>query len=119
MPGSNEFQLCLHVLEHRKDGCEQRYTIGVWDNSMQPPGLRALCHVQPIHEAVIAILCELTRSDERKQETVGGPQWRVVSRLIEKLRDRDNADNNGTDTPAPTSYTPGEMVNHEQNGSGD
>jgi hypothetical protein len=95
MPGSIEFQLCLHVLEHRTDGCEQRYTIGVRDNRMQPPGLRALCHAQPIHEAVIAIICELTRSEERKQEAVRSPQWRVVSRLIQRLRDRDDADSHG------------------------
>jgi len=95
MPGSNEFQLCLHVLEHRTDGREERYTVGVWDNSMQPPGLRALCHAQPIHEAVIAIICELSRSEERKQETLRSPQWRIVSKLVQKLRGRNDADSHG------------------------
>lgn len=95
MVGSNEFQLCLHILEHSGNGCEPRYTIGVWDSTLQPPGLRALCHVQPIHEAVMAIAREFAASRQRKKEAQRGPQWSVVSNLIARLRNRSDTDSNG------------------------
>lgn len=95
MVGSNEFQLCLHVLEHAGDGCEPRYTVGVWDNRLQPPGLRAICHIQPVGEAVLAIAREFAASRQYKEEAKHGPQWSVVSKLIARLRTRNEADSNG------------------------
>lgn len=94
MIGGNEFQICLHVLEHTTNGSQPRYTIGVWDSSMKPPGLRSLCHTQPTQEAVIAIAKEFAASAQRKQESKRGSQWGAVSNLISRLRDRNDSDSN-------------------------
>src|ERR1700746_312787 len=64
---NNEFQLSLHVLQHLVNGSEPRYTIGVWDSSLHPIGLRAICHAQPMSEALAAIAAEFRASTKPKE----------------------------------------------------
>lgn len=59
---NNEFQLSLHVLQHVVNEGEPRYTIGVWDSNLHPIGLRAICHAQPMSEALAAIAAEFRAS---------------------------------------------------------
>src|SRR5947208_7694763 len=85
-----EFDLPLHVLEHVRKGSPPRYTVSVWDGTLDPPGLRALCHVRPIGVAMLAIGRELVPRDQTETETVGVqyPQWSLVADLVERLRNR-------------------------------
>jgi len=59
--GNREFDLHLHVLEHGCEGGASRYTIGVWEQTTLGAGLRAICHIRPLPDALLAIMGELTR----------------------------------------------------------
>lgn len=92
---NHEFALCLHIFEHGRDGASPQYTIGVWDNRLQPPGLRAICHMQPLFQAIQAVAEEIQSSDDRKRESLRSSQWSIVSQLIARLRHRNDQDSNG------------------------
>src|SRR5690348_2443588 len=89
-PGSpnREFHLSLHVLEHIHKGHAPRYTVSVWDGTLDPPGLRALCHVRPLGGAMLAIARELVPSDQTETEGFQYPQWSLVADLVQRLRNR-------------------------------
>jgi ribosomal protein L37AE/L43A len=59
--GNREFDLHLHVLEHACHSREPRYTIAIWERTDAGPGLRAICHIQPLAEALAAIMAELRK----------------------------------------------------------
>jgi len=68
--GNREFDLHLHVLEHRCEERAPRYTIGVWDHAPQGAGLRAICHIRSLAGALLAISAELDSDDRgEKAET--------------------------------------------------
>ena len=57
--GNREFDLHLHVLEHEWQSREPRYTMAIWERTDAGPGLRAICHIKPLAEALAAIIAEL------------------------------------------------------------
>ncbi len=59
--GNREFDLHLHVLEHGCEGGASRYTIGVWEQTTLGAGLRAICHIRPLPDALLAIMGELDK----------------------------------------------------------
>src|SRR5205085_5115202 len=87
---NREFHLSLHVLEHVRKGRAPRYTVSVWDGTLDPPGLRALCHVRPLGGAMLAIARELAPSDQTETETKAFqcPDWSLVADLVKRLRSR-------------------------------
>lgn len=89
---SREFVLSLHIWEHASEGHQPRYTVGVWDGTLCPPGLRALCHARSLDAAVFAIAAEFAASGERKEEAVRYPRWSLVAALIDRLRKRTDPD---------------------------
>jgi hypothetical protein len=91
-PTRHEFHLSLHVFEHTAGGRDPRYTVSVWDATLCPPGLRALCHARPIADAIIAIAGEFSASGQRKEEALRFPRWSVISKLVERLRKRNDPD---------------------------
>jgi hypothetical protein len=92
VPKRREFHLSLHILEHPSEARGPRYTVSVWDPKLSPPGLRALCSVRPLTDAVFAIAAEITASDQRKEECVRFPRWSSAAKLIERLRERNDPD---------------------------
>lgn len=56
---NREFDLHLHMLEHAWQSGEPRYTIAIWEHTEAGPGLRAICHIKPLAEALAAIIAEL------------------------------------------------------------
>jgi hypothetical protein len=64
--GNREFDLHLHVLEHRCEGGAPRYTIGIWEQTTQGAGLRAICHIRPLPDALLAIMDELDKGARHK-----------------------------------------------------
>ena len=89
---SRDFHLSLHVFEHAAGGREPRYTVSVWDATLSPPGLRALCHVRPVSDAIVAIAGEFAASSQRQEEAHRVPRWALISKLIERLRKRKDPD---------------------------
>lgn len=64
---TNNAEFSLHI--HKKAGDARRpalYTIGVWEATVQ----RAICHIQPIKDALVAIRSLL---DEADRSPVGKP----------------------------------------------
>jgi len=66
--GNREFDLHLHVLEHGCEGGTPRYTIGVWEHTTQGAAIRAICHIRPLPDALLAIKGELANG--ARQESV-------------------------------------------------
>lgn len=85
--GNREFELHLHVLEHRHGGSASRYTIGIWEHAPQGAALRAICHIRPLAAALVAIGEEFARNARPehfeiaypKRSEIAGPTLLVAS----------------------------------------
>ena len=86
--GNREFELHLHVLEHRHGGSASRYTIGIWEHTPQGATLRAICHIRPLSVALLAIGEEFDENARREGFEIVYPQWSEIAGLIEHLRNR-------------------------------
>ena len=92
--GNREFDLHLHVLEHRCEGRAPRYTIGVWEQTTQGAGLRAICHIRSLPGALLAITGELDKGTRPESVEITYPRWSDIAELVKRLHHRADTDCN-------------------------
>jgi len=87
-----EFDLHLHVLEHGCDSGTPRYTLGVWERTSKGVGLRAICHMRPLAEALPAISKELGKHPQSHPFEIKYPTWSEIAELVKHLHSRGDTD---------------------------
>src|SRR5260370_32266017 len=92
--GNREFDLHFHVLEHRCEGRAPRYTIGVWEQTTQGAGLRAICHIRSLPGALLAITGELDKGTRPESVEITYPRWSDIAALVKRLHNRAGTDCN-------------------------
>jgi hypothetical protein len=70
------------IVEHRREGAESRYTIGVWDNTE----MRAICHCCSLSAALLALSSEMDSTVPRVVPSIACPKWSDIRDLVGRLK---------------------------------
>lgn len=87
-PTPSNQQFTFHVLQHRRENAEPRYTLSVWEEKQ----LRAICHVSSLSGALLALSSELETATPSNLPANTYPKWSNIRELVAKLRGRKDAD---------------------------
>ncbi len=82
---NREFDVHLHVLEHGNVSAAPCYTIGIWERSGKTAGLRAICHMRPLREALPAIAKEFYKRAQPQSFDIKYPKWSEIAELVKHL----------------------------------
>ncbi len=87
-PAGSTREFNFHVMEHRRESEEPRFTVSVWENTL----LRAVCHCRSLSGALLAISGELNDAVPAEVSRMTYPKWSDIRELVEKLKKRRDAD---------------------------